>query len=281
MRRDCASRQAMACSRPPLPTTNKFNQHPRKLDEPDVALPRTLGRCRVAADAFNAELRAGFAPRTQSMPEVANAGENHGYAALVRGGRHFVVAHAAARLYDRMRTGVNHYFESVPKGKESVGRDHRAIQAQAGILRLNRSDARGIDAAHLPGAYAQRHAALAKDDGIGLHELRYAPCEQQVGELCRRGSKAGHHSKLGGVDVVHVGSLHQQTAADTFEIELVCAVLHRDFEDAQVGFGAELVERSNRYARCNHHFYELLENRLGCSGVQLTVESDDAAECRS
>src|SRR5690349_5061181 len=129
----------MACSRPPLPTTSKFNQHPRRHDE--------LARCRHAAPrempgaatVFNAQLHAGLAPRTQSVPEVAYAGHNHSYAALVRGGYDFVVAHAAARLYHRTCTGVDHNVEPVPEGEKSIGRDHRAVQAQAGILRLNRS----------------------------------------------------------------------------------------------------------------------------------------------
>src|SRR4051812_44215995 len=142
MRRDCARRQAMACSRPPLPTTSKFNQHPRKLDEPARRTRAAPGEMPgAAADVFNAEPHADFAPRVQSVPEVAYAGENHGHAALVRGGYDFVVAHAAARLYDRTRTSVDHYVESVPEREESVGRDHRAVQAQARILRLNRSDA--------------------------------------------------------------------------------------------------------------------------------------------
>src|SRR4029077_4984763 len=57
----CASFHAMACSRPPDPITRSF----------------------------------------MSVAEVPHAGEDHRDAALVRGGDHFRVAHAAARLDHR------------------------------------------------------------------------------------------------------------------------------------------------------------------------------------
>src|SRR3954468_23446194 len=80
----CASFHASACSRPPDPMTSNFI----------------------------------------SMPEVAHAGEQHGHAALVSGGDHLGVAHAAAGLDDRGCAGVNDDIDAVAERKERV-RGHR------------------------------------------------------------------------------------------------------------------------------------------------------------
>ena len=62
---------------------------------------------------------------------MAHAGEHHRDAALVRGGDHLVVAHAAARLDHGDRAVVGDDVEAVAKRKERVGRDDRAGERQA------------------------------------------------------------------------------------------------------------------------------------------------------
>src|SRR6185369_8187809 len=83
-RSDCASRQASACSRPPEPTTSIF---------------------------------MGWCPESL-VPEMPHAGEHHRDAVGVRGGDHFVVAHAAARLDHGARARIGDDVEPVAEGKE-------------------------------------------------------------------------------------------------------------------------------------------------------------------
>src|SRR5687767_13647488 len=72
---DCATFQASACSRPPLPTI------------------------RILI----------------SMAEVAHAGEHHGHAVLVGGGDDFFVTLAAARLHDGRDAIFSGYVDAVAK----------------------------------------------------------------------------------------------------------------------------------------------------------------------
>ena len=55
--------------------------------------------------------------------------------------------------------------------------------ASRGLRRLAGGDARGIDAAHLAGADADRGAVLGIDDGVRLHVLGDPEGEHQVGQL--------------------------------------------------------------------------------------------------
>src|SRR4051812_25873467 len=91
-----ASFHASACSRPPDPTTRIF----------------------------------------MSVPEVTHAGKDHGEAALVGGGDHFFVAHAAAGLDDGLGARVGEHFDTVTKREEGVGGDDRALQRKLGRLRF-------------------------------------------------------------------------------------------------------------------------------------------------
>src|SRR5205807_930605 len=65
--------------------------------------------------------------------------------------------------------------EPVAEGKEGVGGHSGAGERKPGALRFQRRDAHAVNAAHLPGADAERRAAAAEDNGIGLHELGDAP----------------------------------------------------------------------------------------------------------
>ena len=63
-------------------------------------------------------------------------------AVLVGGGDDFLVAHRAAGLDHGRGAGLGHHVEAVAEGEEGIGGDHRAGQRQAGVLRLDRGDAR-------------------------------------------------------------------------------------------------------------------------------------------
>ena len=57
------------------------------------------------------------------MPEMPDAGEDHGDAARVGGGDDFVVAHRAARLDHGGGAGVGGGDQAVGEGEEGVGGD--------------------------------------------------------------------------------------------------------------------------------------------------------------
>src|SRR5450432_2675797 len=145
------------------------------------------GRASTIATAIKSRFKRNLAiDAKSSMTEVSNTGEDHGDAALVRRGDHLGVAHAAARLDDGDRTVLGDHVESVPKWKERVRRDHRSRERQARVGRLDGGNARGVDAAHLARADAQRAPPTTIDDGVGFDESRDAPGEEKVGDLARR-----------------------------------------------------------------------------------------------
>src|SRR5690606_20415092 len=120
------------------------------------------GAPQAGVDAENADYRhvgsrGGRIVRPILVTEMASAGVDHGQAAFVGGRDDFVVAYAAARLDDAGGAGVGHDVQAVAKWKERVGGDRRTGKRQAGVLGLDRGDARRVDAAHLAGANAQRH----------------------------------------------------------------------------------------------------------------------------
>src|SRR6185503_12107434 len=172
----CASFHAIACSLPPLPMTRSF----------------------------------------MSVSEVAHAGEHHGRAALVRRGDDFGVAYAAAGLDDRRRARFEDDIDAVAEREEGVGRGHRPCERQASRLSLHRGEARAVDAAHLPGADAERHAVAAEDDRIRLHELRHGPGEAQVGELGVGRLLLRHHLEL--LVFRGIAALNQQAAANALVV---------------------------------------------------------------
>src|SRR4029453_19326226 len=101
---------------------------------------------------------------------MTDRGEYHRDAALVGRGNHLGIADAASRLNDGDRAVVGDHIEAVTEWKERVGRRHRPGKVQNGGARLDRGDARRIDAAHLTGTDAERLSVPAIDDRVALHE---------------------------------------------------------------------------------------------------------------
>ena len=85
------------------------------------------------------------------------------------------------------------------------------------VGRLQGGDARRVDAAHLPGADADRRAVLGVDDGVRLDVLGHLEGEQQIGELRWRRLALGHDLQLGAVDHAVVARLHQEAAGQRAE----------------------------------------------------------------
>src|SRR5262245_58636127 len=95
---DCATFQASACSRPPLPTIRTF----------------------------------------MSVPEVPHAGERHGHAMFVGGGDDFLVTLAAARLHDGLDAVLCGGVDAVPEGEECIRSHRASFHLQAFVLGLER-----------------------------------------------------------------------------------------------------------------------------------------------
>ena len=120
------------------------------------------------------------------------------------------------------RAGIDHHVEAVAEREERVRRHRRTLQRQAGVRRLDRRDPRRVDAAHLPGADAQGHAAAAEHDRVRLDELGHPPGEHQV---LRAAAAVGCFlvttRRSARPTVVRVRRLHQQAAADALEVHPV------------------------------------------------------------
>ena len=65
------------------------------------------------------------------------------------------------------------------------------------MLGLDGRNAGRIEAAHLAGAHAHRHAVLAKHDGVALDELGHVPGKQHVLQLLFGGLQLGDHPQIG------------------------------------------------------------------------------------
>src|SRR5438046_7849859 len=83
------------------------------------------------------ELRRSQGRRT-SMPEMAHAGEHHGYAVVVGGLDDFFVADRAAGLDHRSGAGLDAGQHAVGEREERVGSDDRALGQGFGELRVSR-----------------------------------------------------------------------------------------------------------------------------------------------
>ena len=71
------------------------------------------------------------------MPEVTHASEHHHDAALVGGSDDLIISHAATRLDDAGRTGINHNISAVAKRKERIRRNRRTFEGQARVFGLD------------------------------------------------------------------------------------------------------------------------------------------------
>ena len=221
------------------------------------------------------------------MPEVTHAAEHHGYAALVGGIDHFLVAHRAAGLDHTGGARIDHHIEAVAEREEGVARHCRALEGQARVLRLDAGDAGRIEAAHLARAHAHGHAALAEDDGVALDVLGHLPGKQQVFHFFQSGLLLGHHLQLGQRQLMVVGRLQQQARADALGVHGVAAALpvglaaacgQRDLEQAHIGLRLEHFQRFGREVGRHQHLDELLADLRSGRAVDHAVERDDAAK---
>ena len=207
------------------------------------------------------------------MPEVADAGEDHGYAEAVGGGDYVLIFYRAAGLDDGGGSGLGYGFKAVGEGKEGVGGSHATLERQHG---LHGAEASGVHAAHLAGADAQGLAVAGIDDGVRFHVLANAPGEEQAAQLLGSGRAPGDDFEFRFGDAGGIGILQEKAAGDVLD--------HRtgrggvDFDQAKILFGGEDLAGFRREGRGGDGFDEELGDLGRGAGVDGAVDADDASE---
>ena len=176
---------------------------------------------------------------------------------FVGGGDHFGIAHRTARLDDRLDAGGSGGINAIAEREERIGGHHRTFHHQVRIGGLDAGDAGRVHAAHLPGTDTDGAVVLGIDDRVGLDELGYLPCEQQVGELLVGRRQLADHLQLVAGHAAVVRRLQQQARADALAVEVVQAIAMRDAQHAHVGLLLRVLQRGRLVVRGNQHFHEL------------------------
>jgi hypothetical protein len=144
-----------------------------------------------------------------SMPEMADSREDRGEAEAVGGGNDVVVLHGTTGLDDGGCAGSGDGFKSVREWEEGIGCGDGALKREDRFLR---SELRGVDTAHLAGAYANGLAVAGVDDGIGFDVLADAPGEDEGAEFFRRGRTPRNNFELVFCYAAGVCVLQKQTS---------------------------------------------------------------------
>ncbi len=100
------------------------------------------------------------------MTEMADAGEDHGNAAVVGGLDDFLIADGAAGLDGAGGAGLGGGDEAIGEWEKGVTGYDAAGEGKAGVLGLPDGDAGGVDARHLAGADAEGAVLRGIDDGV-------------------------------------------------------------------------------------------------------------------
>src|SRR5689334_2145779 len=117
-------------------------------------------------------------PPNGSMTEVSSTRQNHGRPRRGDGFDDLAVALRAAGLDDRRDAGVERELRAVREREERVARERRAAEVVPVLARLLDGDAHRVDAAHLPGADADRLQILGDHDRVRGDVLADAPGEE-------------------------------------------------------------------------------------------------------
>src|SRR5690606_38591638 len=280
-RLSCATFQARACSRPPLPMINTFISFSRW---GRACGPRWISRAlsTLRCLAFPVEWRPK--PSTSgSMAEVTHSRKDHRNSGFVGRIDDFRIAHRATRLDHGGDADGGGVVQAVAEREEGIGGHYGTLNLQTGVFGLDCGDAGGVDAAHLPGTHAHGLAVLGIDDGVGLDELGHFPGEDQVMDFLLARRALGHDLEVGFGDHADVAALHQQAAVDALVVQAIDALGRplAALQQANVGLGGDHSTSVGGNAWGDDHFDELtLDDSLSGGTVQLAVEGDDAAERR-
>ena len=154
---------------------------------------------------------------------MADAGYHHSDTVFVRCVKDFLVTHGACGVDDGFDTLLGNDIYAVAEWEEGIGSGTCAVEVEIGILRFAGGYAGAVHAAHLACADAVGLTAFAEDDGVGFDVFCDVPDKQQIVPLLLGRLAFGDDFQIGAADAVDVGRLYQQSAADAFEFEAVCA----------------------------------------------------------
>ena len=123
-----------------------------------------------------------------------------------------MTAVAPAAIIDRRPSAKGRKASEATAEPRVIGAGRPSALAASSAFR--RSDAGGIDAAHLAGADADRLAVLGVDDGVRLHVLADLEGELHVFQFLRRRRALGDDLQVQILDHAVVAGLDEQTAGD-------------------------------------------------------------------
>jgi len=148
------------------------------------------------------------------MAEVADAGEDHGYAEFVGGGDYVLILDAAAGLDYGGGACGGYGFKAVGEGEKGVGGGDAAGEWEYGF---HGAEAGRVYAAHLACADAESLAVFGVDDGVGFYMLADAPGEEEGTQLRCCGRTPGDDVELRLGYAAGVGILKEQAAGDVLD----------------------------------------------------------------
>ena len=120
------------------------------------------------------------------MLEVADAGDDHGYAVGVAVVNGVLVADGSSGLYHGVDSGLMGYLDAVGEGEEGVGGHDSSVKVEAKRACLGDGLLEGVDARCLSDAAGKQLAVFGQYDGVALAVLYDLVGKQQVVDL-RRG----------------------------------------------------------------------------------------------
>ena len=168
---------------------------------------------------------------------------------------------------------------STPSGKGKNASDATTLPTSGSLVGrgLDHRDFHRVDAAHLPGADADRLPFAREHNRIGLHMLGHNPAEEHGAPLGVGGSALGDNFQSRVAQLVAIGLLHQRAAGDEFEFERFRRGPGRHFEKAQVFLRGERVQGRRIVAGRDNAFDEQLRDLFGRRGVNRAIERQHAA----
>src|SRR5579883_658304 len=131
------------------------------------------------------------------------------------------IAHGAAGLDDGRDAGAGGLIYIITEGEERIGSEYAAL---ASLASLAHGHVDRIDAAHLPGADTDDHAALAQHNGVAFDVFAHQPGEMQIAHFLLGRCAFCHDLELPEIVAASIARLYEQTAVDAAIIESYLAL---------------------------------------------------------
>ena len=152
------------------------------------------------------------------MTEVAHAGEDHGDAGFVSSCNHFASRIEPPGWITAVMPTLAALSRPSRNGKNASEAITEPADLQTSMFCLDRSNTRGVHAAHLARADTDGLTVLGVDDGVGLHVLGDFPGEDQVVDFLFGRCALGHDFQVIGADHADIAALHQQATVDALVV---------------------------------------------------------------